>query len=495
MEHNLLIGKYTLESLTSGMYLSPLDLYREYVQNAADAIDKAVKLGYLTPKAGKIQIDIDSKNHYVKIEDNGCGIADTSAEQELTDIGNSHKDYRESRGFRGIGRLSGLSYCAHLRFTTTSVGSKTSTAVTFDCKRLKRHLTPLEDDTESIEDALYDVITVSHKNVDEDSHFFRVEMFDAENDDGLLERTKVINYLEQTLPLPFADDFIWGPMIHQRLNGFGVQLPEYNVYLNFDGKDRKLVKPYHNKVSSDRIRRIEDPIQDIHFETFNIHYKPCAVLWYAETNYYGTIINPSIKGIRKRHGNIMFGDGNSLREYFKEERFNGWLCGELIFCSDLIVPNARRDDFEKTNAYIEVLRQFSEWTTEIAKVIRSKSHQRSKIDEKSSKLLEAETDQPDSEPVIDEPDLDQLSSTFQSVDELDDEDNSDSLTTMDLFNKLSILTGARQQNVTKYKALNISSKLTIEQKTIYEKVFDLMYDKLPKNKAEEVVQLMINELT
>ena len=43
MEHQLLIGKFTLESLTSGLYVSPLDLYREYVQNAADSIDEALE--------------------------------------------------------------------------------------------------------------------------------------------------------------------------------------------------------------------------------------------------------------------------------------------------------------------------------------------------------------------------------------------------------------------------------------------------------------------
>ena len=43
MDHQLLVGKYTLESLTSGLYVSPLDLFREYVQNAADSIDQAVQ--------------------------------------------------------------------------------------------------------------------------------------------------------------------------------------------------------------------------------------------------------------------------------------------------------------------------------------------------------------------------------------------------------------------------------------------------------------------
>ena len=42
MKHELIIGKYTLESLTNGMYTSPLDMYREYIQNAVDSFDEAI---------------------------------------------------------------------------------------------------------------------------------------------------------------------------------------------------------------------------------------------------------------------------------------------------------------------------------------------------------------------------------------------------------------------------------------------------------------------
>ena len=42
MKHDLIIGKYTLESITNGMYASPLDFYREYIQNAVDSIDDAI---------------------------------------------------------------------------------------------------------------------------------------------------------------------------------------------------------------------------------------------------------------------------------------------------------------------------------------------------------------------------------------------------------------------------------------------------------------------
>ena len=45
------IGKDVIESLTIGMYDNALDIYREYIQNAADQIDKAVTLNILSKKS------------------------------------------------------------------------------------------------------------------------------------------------------------------------------------------------------------------------------------------------------------------------------------------------------------------------------------------------------------------------------------------------------------------------------------------------------------
>ena len=41
------IGKFTLESLTTGMYNNPEIVYREYIQNAVDKFDSAIKQGLI----------------------------------------------------------------------------------------------------------------------------------------------------------------------------------------------------------------------------------------------------------------------------------------------------------------------------------------------------------------------------------------------------------------------------------------------------------------
>ena len=44
LEMNVEIGKYTLESLTTGMYSDPKIVYREYIQNSVDSLEEAVIL-------------------------------------------------------------------------------------------------------------------------------------------------------------------------------------------------------------------------------------------------------------------------------------------------------------------------------------------------------------------------------------------------------------------------------------------------------------------
>ena len=126
MKHMFVVGKYTLESLTNGMYSSPLDLYREYVQNAVDSIDDAVSCGLIQKSDSRIDISINTESASVSIKDNGCGIGKENAERLLIDIGNSKKNRSVSRGFRGIGRLAGLGYCDSLSFITSAYGEAVS---------------------------------------------------------------------------------------------------------------------------------------------------------------------------------------------------------------------------------------------------------------------------------------------------------------------------------------------------------------------------------
>ena len=126
------IGKFTLESLTTGMYSEPESCFREYIQNAVDAIDTAINEGLLTIDESRIEILVDDEHRVISIKDNGTGISGKKAKNTLLDIGNSSKLHTINRGFRGIGRLGGLSYCKRLSFCTSFKGEDIKTIVTFE---------------------------------------------------------------------------------------------------------------------------------------------------------------------------------------------------------------------------------------------------------------------------------------------------------------------------------------------------------------------------
>ena len=79
MNQEFVIGKYTLESLTSGMYASPLDLYREYIQNAVDSFDDAINRNVELASKLHIEITISQEDGRITIRDNGCGIKASKA--------------------------------------------------------------------------------------------------------------------------------------------------------------------------------------------------------------------------------------------------------------------------------------------------------------------------------------------------------------------------------------------------------------------------------
>ena len=70
------IGKDIIEILTTGMYVSPVTIYREYIQNAADSIEAARAHGALERnQRGSVAIVFDHAARSVTIRDNGAGIA------------------------------------------------------------------------------------------------------------------------------------------------------------------------------------------------------------------------------------------------------------------------------------------------------------------------------------------------------------------------------------------------------------------------------------
>ena len=94
-------------------------------------------------------------------------------------------------------------------------------------------------------------------------------------------------------------------------------------------------------------------------------------------SYYGAINRTTdIAGLRARSGNIQIGNNVLFLDLYPEQRFNAWTIGEIHVLSEKLVPNGRRDDFEKSNQYYNFLNYVSLITKRVSDICRQKSLQR-----------------------------------------------------------------------------------------------------------------------
>lgn len=106
------VGASIVEIITESLYDKPIVIFREYVQNAADSLINAKRDG----ASEGLSIEIWKEQNTLYFLDNGTGIAQDAFEEKMGSIAGSDKSRHKNIGYKGIGRLSGLSYCKQLHF-------------------------------------------------------------------------------------------------------------------------------------------------------------------------------------------------------------------------------------------------------------------------------------------------------------------------------------------------------------------------------------------
>lgn len=496
------VGKYTLESLTTGMYSDPKIVYREYIQNSVDSLEHAVSLGMLEQQGMRIDIIVNADESYISIKDNGTGISAAEAAQTLMNVGSSKKRNANNRGFRGIGRLGGMSYCNTLVFTTSAENEKIKTVVSFDCKKLRHLLVPGEYEDMSLSAVLEEITTIETFPEKEEKHYLCVEMVDVNGFSDLLDIDAARSYISQVAPLPYQSrHFIYTSQLKSYLSDNGYVVEEFPIFVGENESDLEPVyKPNKSRFRSDRGKRTVDEISSMKYFDVTVDGELYALGWYGNCGWYGFLSEKEISGFRVRKGNILIGDSHTMNAIFKEARFNGWTQGEIFIVTDKLIPNARRDDFEQNDAYYKFMEALSNSVgTEIARTIREASLTRNnpnakalreierKIGEASTAVAEGFNSTVDKEKMV--------TALTESAASLAGLRVSEDLTSKKKEIQEKIEAAIEEVSESKnFKINQINSGIDKKSKQVLKVVSDILSRKLAKVLVDEIIEDIVKEL-
>ena len=272
------VGGDLLHLLTAGMYDNPLVVYREYVQNAADAIaDQGT--------SGCIHIRIGRAVSRITVRDNGTGLSPVEAARRLVDVGRSTKDPATDRGFRGIGRLAGLAFAERVHFTTRTSVAQTPVRVTWDGQALRA----LDLSRIDASAAIGQCTTMTRACDGDWPHRFFEVTIDRVNRHAaadLLNERAVRDYLGEIAPVPFQAGF---PLADDVRDFLAAYIDDFVVDIRINDDAQPLKRPFAGTIplteqfgaafAALETRVIPRPDGD----------DPAAVLWLAHTPYAGSI--------------------------------------------------------------------------------------------------------------------------------------------------------------------------------------------------------------
>lgn len=342
------IGGEILPILTTGLYRDILDTLREYVQNAIDAHCKQIE----------IIIDPDT----ITISDDGAGMSFDKARKAIK-LGVSEKSPIDDVGFRGIGIYSAFNLCNSLEIYTRSARSRHCHAIYFDFKNIREDLLRDQERRKQgkpsslylgklLEDAVY-------VEIDEDDTLTKRGSRCIMS--GLLGHVyqhlnnwdKVVNYLQDVVPLPFRPDFKYTEIIKKKF-----QEEDYRVVpvrLQIGNRQEWIYRPYHNEMFA---HGGEHPPKFFELTNKKVRF---GFAWVCINDARRVLKDPKLRGLLIKKFGFSISDRNFLEHYFGRTVVNRRISGDVIIQHKDLIPNAARSDFEHNStrqAFLQSLPRF-----------------------------------------------------------------------------------------------------------------------------------------
>ena len=381
------LGVHLLETITRGMYSEPFHSIREYIQNSYDSIRNARRDGLLNPNEGAIEVKIDSRKRSLTIRDNGTGLCPEAAADYLLDLGNSDKarsdvDAVQNAGFRGIGRMAGISYCSTLRFETSD-GDGRKCTVEFDAKGINQ-LTERGQKPATIVDAIERYSTIEEEKAGDGKHYLQVTLEGVPKGSSFLKERELGDYLAMNAPVAFDPSrWSYGGQIRALAaeSGFLESLDSVEILiLDSAGNVRRDVRrPFKNTFHTSNAKgknRRTVRVTDVERLPLNGNPEKGWWGWLAVHERHGALADVWFSGLRLRMHNIAVGDDRIVRKLFRTQNLAPWVFGEIYITDLSLMPNAQRDNFEESSAWSKLQERFREQAVLLEKDIRTESTQR-----------------------------------------------------------------------------------------------------------------------
>jgi hypothetical protein len=372
-------GGFILETLTVCMYGESSNAIREYIQNGFDSIQTAIERKLLKAGSGLITVSYDADLNGLKIRDNGAGLPSSHATRTLTSIGASRKDFRTDAGFRGIGRLAGVTFSDTVTFTTKAANEPEETQVVFDAKEMRRLMSPEHGSELTAEELMKRCVSANLIDANADAPaYFEVSLR------GFVEAPEICTsvdemriFLSQIAPVDYEKEFPF----KNNLSGYARKagVPIETVRVQIKSADHAAIvevfKPYGTLYEvQDAEARV--PLTEIvpYFSSTNKWWG-----WVGKKAVTGSYLDAQVRGIRVRAKNIQIDGTDVVREIFRRraksnERYQDWFVGEIFVDLKAVIANARRDNFEENKAWTQmrpeiayrICRDAGSWAQEVS---------------------------------------------------------------------------------------------------------------------------------
>ena len=262
------VGAGILNIITESLYDKPIVVFREYAQNSVDSFDKIrelVREKKLSVNLEKLESRFWLKDQNLYFLDNGKGIDPNEFQNQMKSIGHSTKKRSLNKGYKGIGRLSGISYCKKLIFVNIcSFKSQEFQSFTIDCQNYNQiknsdEYSQLSFDELMLKIGLYDdKISIDSNKIEKILNSYQ-SLFE-QNDTGFLvimdeinfvlsnviQEKNFINDISWLLPVNFQDELLddpqLGPLFSELSASNNTEYSPANFY-NFYYNNSRIVRP------------------------------------------------------------------------------------------------------------------------------------------------------------------------------------------------------------------------------------------------------------